>query len=348
MLDKIEVSVIIPVRNEEKYILRCFDSLMRQDYPFDKMEFIFVDGDSTDRTVEILKNMQEKTDVAMKILHNPEKIVSCAMNIGLEAAVGKYIVRLDAHAEYNKDYISKSIYWIEKTGADNVGGLADTKGNGFLGGAIAKVLSSKFGVGNSQFRTQGKSGYVDTVPFGTFRRDLFCSQGGYNEKLVRNEDNEINYRIRKRGGRIFMSDEIRFIYYCRDSFRGISTMARQNGIWNVITMKMCPGSMGIRHFIPLLFVLSIIVLGVLGVAFPLFWSLLAAEITLYTVLDILFSIKQASNMREFFTLTILFPLFHVMYGIGSLIGIFKLFSKKYRKDDCGVKKISIKERIDNE
>lgn len=142
--------------------------------------------------------------------------------------------------------------------ADNVGGVAETKANGFVGNCIAKMLSSRFGVGNSEFRTNGKSGYVDTVPFGAFRREVFSKYGGYDERLVRNQDNEMNYRIRKNGGKIYLADDIHLSYYCRDSIKGISDMAKKNGMWNVITMKLCPGAMGIRHFVPLVFVLSII------------------------------------------------------------------------------------------
>ena len=136
-------------------------------------------------------------------------------------AKGKYIIRLDAHADYNKDYISKCVFWLDRTNADNVGGVAETKSKGFIGNSIALMLSSKFGVGNSQFRTNGVSGYVDTVPFGAFRKEVFDKYGLYDERLTRNQDNEMNFSIRNNGGKIYMSDEIRFSYYCRDSIKSI-------------------------------------------------------------------------------------------------------------------------------
>ena len=329
MTDGIAVSVIMPVYNEEKFIQKCVDSLLRQDYPAERMEWIFVDGCSRDKTVEILKEYQSKYPALIKILHNPCKIVPCAMNVGIEASCGRYIVRLDAHADYATDYISKCIYYLENTDAENVGGVAETKANGFIGGAIAKILSSKFGVGDSQFRTNGQSGYVDTVPFGAFKREVFLKYGGYDERLVRNQDNEMNFRIRKNGGKIYLSDDIHLSYYCRDSIGGISAMARKNGMWNVITMKLCPGSMGVRHFIPLLFVASVVGLGALGILHPFFGWLLSAELLMYFLLDILFSAKQASGIKEFLTLLVLFPIFHVAYGIGSVIGIGKLFTKEF-------------------
>lgn len=339
MTNGMVVSVVMPVYNEERYIEKCVDSLLLQDYPIDEMEWIFVDGCSKDRTVEILKRYQEKYPSLIKIYSNPDKIVPYAMNIGIAASKGKYIVRLDAHADYATDYISKCVYYLENTDAENVGGIAETKANGFMGKAIAKMLSSKFGVGNSQFRTNGESGYVDTVPFGAFRREVFSKYGGYDERLVRNQDNEMNFRIRKNGGKIYLANDIRFSYYCRDSIGGISTMARKNGMWNIITMKLCPGSMGVRHFIPFAFVISVLGLGILSFVHLLFAAILAAEISLYLLLDIVFSIKQAETLREFFTLLILFPIFHVAYGVGSLIGITKLFSKKFKRGNYENKKI---------
>ncbi len=338
MTSEVIVSVVMPVYNEEKYIAKCVDSLLLQDYPTEKMEWIFVDGCSKDRTVEILNAYQNKYPKLIKILDNPKKIVPCAMNIGIAASVGRYIVRLDAHADYATDYISKCVYYLENTDAENVGGVAETKASGFMGGAIAKMLSSKFGVGNSQFRTNGESGYVDTVPFGAFKREVFSKYGGYDERLVRNQDNEMNFRIRKNGGKIYLSDDIHLSYYCRDSIKGISDMARKNGMWNVITMKLCPGSMGWRHFIPFLFVASILGLGVLGMLHSAFWMLLGLELALYLTLDVLFSARLASTAKEFFALVMLFPIFHVTYGYGSMIGIAKLFSKEFRKDDYSNKK----------
>lgn len=192
------------------------------------------------------------------------------------------------------------------------------------------MLSSKFGVGNSQFRTNGESGYVDTVPFGAFRREVFEKYGGYDERLTRNQDNEMNYRIRKNGGKIYLANDIHLSYYCRDSIKGIIDMAQKNGMWNVITMKLCPGSMGIRHFIPLAFLLSLILLPILSLFIKPVLYLFGVEIVLYLILDIYFSIKQADGGREFLLLFILFPVFHITYGVGSIRGIIKLLSKEFK------------------
>lgn len=339
MSNDLTVSVVMPVYNEEKYIDKCIQSLLKQDFPKDDMEWIFIDGDSSDETVKIIKSYANLYPKLISVLTNPNRIVPCAMNIGIASAKGEYVIRLDAHAEYSNEYISKCVHYQDTTDADNVGGVAETKANGFVGRCISKVLSSKFGVGNSAFRTNGKSGYVDTVPFGAFRRNVFAKIGGFDERLIRNQDNEMNYRIRKNGGKIYLADDLHFAYFCRDSVKGISDMARKNGMWNVITMKLCPGSMGLRHFVPFMFVFSIIGLAVLSLFTPFFKCVLFLELVLYLVFDIFFSVLVADKIEDFCLITLLFPVFHVSYGFGSLLGLIKLFSAKYKKGAYEARKI---------
>lgn len=318
----IEVSVVMPVYNEEKYIGNCIKSLLNQDYPIDNMEWIFVDGCSKDKTKKIIGEYIAKYPKLVHLIDNPNKTVPFAMNLGIRKSIGRYIVRLDAHAEYSSDYISKCIYYLEKTGADNVGGVLETKSNGFVGNSVAMMISSKFGVGNSEFRTNGKSGYVDTVPFGAFRREVFEKYGYYDERLTRNQDNEMNYRIRKNGGKIYLAEDINLSYYCRDSIKGIADMAIKNGKWNIKTMRLCPGSMGIRHFIPFIFLLSIIAFMILICFIPQIGIVFASEMILYLLLDVYFSFSAAENYKHVPLLIVLFPVFHITYGFGSLLGIF--------------------------
>lgn len=333
------VSVVLPVFNEANHIENCVESLLNQDYPLEKMEWIFVDGNSQDDTIAKLEKFQRQYPALITLKHNPHKIVPYAMNMGIAAAQGKYIVRLDAHADYAPDYISKCVHYLDTLDVENVGGVAETKARGFVGTCIAKMLSSRFGVGNSSFRTHGRSGYVDTVPFGAFKREVFSKYGGYDERLVRNQDNEMNYRIRKNGGKIYLADDIHFSYYCRDSVPSIAAMAQKNGMWNVITMKLCPGSMGIRHFIPLLFVLSLLGFSLLVFLNPIFGVLLGTELTVYLLLDVLFAWQAGKMLKEFLLLLLLFPTFHISYGWGSLKGICKLGSSTYRNTSYSAPKI---------
>ena len=151
-MDYPNISLVLPIRNEERYIEACVESIFRQDYPAEKMEVIFVDGRSGDRTVDILRGMQKKYP-QIRILDNPNKTVPYAMNIGIRASTAPVIVRLDVHAEYMPDYVRLSVETLLTRDCDNVGGVVETRGRGFMGEAIAAMLSTPLGVGNSQFRT---------------------------------------------------------------------------------------------------------------------------------------------------------------------------------------------------
>ena len=197
------ISVVIPVYNEEKYIEKLIESLLKQDYDFELMEFIFVDGNSNDNTVEIIDKKLKNKSIEYRILKNEKRLTPISVNMGIKNAKNDIIVRLDAHSEYPENYISKCVYYLNKTGADNVGCLFITRGEGTVGIAIQNVLETKFGVGNSAFRTYSESGYTDTVPYGTFRKSLVNKIGYFNEELIRSEDNEFNYRIIKNGGKVY-------------------------------------------------------------------------------------------------------------------------------------------------
>lgn len=316
---KKNVSVIIPVYNEEKYIERCLDSVVAQTYPKEKTEVIIVDGMSTDKTREKIEAYREKMNI--KLLDNEKRIVTYALNLAIENATGDYIIRLDAHARFEKDYIEKCVHYLDTTDADNVGGVAETVGLGKIGKVNAEILSSKFGVGNSHFRTDGESGYVDTVPFGAFRKEVFERVGLFNPELPRSEDNDMNSRIRAVGGKIFMAADIRFTYFCRDTVGGLLNQGIKNGNALFLTLRKNPKAMSLRHFIPFLFVLSLIVMPVLSALSSLFAWLFVAELGLYTLLNIYFSLFYGEK-KNFIYKMFLYPLFHIVYGIGSLLGAF--------------------------
>lgn len=320
--DNKTVTIIIPIYNEEEVIRNCIVSVLNQSYPQELMELFLIDGCSTDNTIQIINKFADIYPDFIKIIINVEKTVPYAMNIGISKASGKFIIRLDAHAEYPVDYISKCVYYLTSTDADNVGGLWKTAGRGYIGEAIALLLSSRFGVGNSQYRVNGKSGYVDTVPFGAFRREVFETLGVFDVRLARNQDYEMNHRIRKNRGKIFLSADIHCTYYCRNTIKDIAMMGFSNGKWNIVTMFLCPGSMGIRHFIPLLFIVSIIGLSLLSFIHPIFQWVFLSELLLYFILDLFFSIHQSLKSSKYFPiLFILYPLFHLSYGFGSLINL---------------------------
>jgi len=320
------VTVIIPCRNEEKYIEKFIATLLAQDY-FRKMgdeknEVLFVDGESTDRTREIIERHAGAYPF-MRVLPNPHRIVPVAMNIGIRQARGDVVVRMDAHTEYPPDYITRCVECLEKTGADNVGGPIISISDTFWGKAIAAGMSSVFGVGNSKFRLGGFEGYVDTVPFGAYRRDVFDRIGLFDTELVRNQDDELNYRLVRSGGKIYMSPGIRSFYYPRDSISKLWRQYYEYGYWKVrvIQKHRLPASW--RHLVPVTFVLSIIVTGLLTLIDSRAAYLLLAIVGSYTLLAGLFSarISASTGIRYFLLLPVVFATLHVGYGTGFLKGI---------------------------
>lgn len=315
----IEVSIIIPVYNEEKRIEECIYSLINQTYTLGDMEWIIVDGCSTDRTKAIIEKYAKQYPI--KLFVNEKRKTPISMNLGIKNSHGKYIIRLDAHASFPSDYVEKCVHYLNTTDADNVGGYVDTKAEGFVGVAIAKMLSSKFGVGGSSFRTGDKEGYVDTVPFGAFRREVFDKVGLFNENLLRSEDNDMNARIRLAGGKIFLTHDIVSTYYCRDSISGLLKMGLQNGNALFRTIRFNPKAMSVRHFIPFVFLLSLVIIPTIGLFVPFFrWAFLI-ELLCYFALDFFFSFGKKQKKYGIVTFW-LYPLFHVSYGCGSLLGLF--------------------------
>lgn len=276
------VSVIVPIRNEADFIERCLRSILANDYPRDRMEVLVVDGMSEDGTRDIVRRLAAG-DVRLRLLDNPERIVPHAMNRGITEATGDVVMRLDSHAEYAPDYVDQCLAVLQRTGADVVGGCMETRPGSDTpaGRAIAAASSSPFGVGNAPFRTGGREQEADAIPFGCFRRDAFDRFGRYDERLVRNQDIELYSRIRRGGGRVIVSPDIRLVYYNRSSFAGLRQQAFHNGLWNPYTVYLTGGGLRARHFVPLGFVLSAAALAVAGSFWWPFWIALAAELALY-------------------------------------------------------------------
>lgn len=323
-MKKNKVSVIVPLYNEERYIKDFIVSLANQTFPMEQMEWILVDGKSTDNTVGIIRSFLEDKKYPIVLLHNEKRKTPYALNMAIERASGDYIIRLDAHASYDCNYIERCVYYLDTTDADNVGGVAQTVASGFVGEAISKMLSTKFGVGGSDFRIGNGNRYVDTVPFGAFRKEVFERVGLFNTKLLRSEDNDMNSRIRESGGKIWLSEDIKFKYFCRDTVKGILKMGLQNGNALFFTLRENSKAMSLRHFIPFLFLISLLVMPVISVFLPIFWWAFLAELSLYLLLDIYFSFVTIKPARLGLVTIWLYPLFHIVYGFGSLLSLLNI------------------------
>lgn len=323
------LSVICPIYNEEKYIAQFLDSLLQQDYPQDDLEILLVDGMSKDRTREIVAGYTTKYPF-IRLIDNPDKIVPYAMNRGIDAAKGDIIIRLDAHASYQPDYFSVLVNGLKRLNTDNVGTVCktDVQNKTTKTLAIREVLGNKFGVGNSTFRTGiDREQEVDTVPFGCWRREVFEKYGLYDVRLVRNQDIELNKRIKRGGGKIYILPDTYCTYLARETWSALAKNNYGNGKWNILTVwytKMF-SSLSIRHFIPLLFVLSLIVPTLLALLWWPFILVSAASLLAYLCLVSIISFNLVRKKGlNFFYLVVTFFVLHLSYGWGSLVGILSL------------------------
>lgn len=312
MTSEYKVAVIVPTLNEEKYIATCVQSVYEQTFPFDEMEIIIADGGSTDRTCEIVREMGVKWP-NVRLIPNPKRIQSCGFNVGVRESTAPIVIRLDAHATYEKTYIERCVSHLQQDETiGNTGGRCIIEpANGTLMARANAILNrSRFGIGGSDFRVGTVARESDTVPFGAFRREVIDKIGGMREDLPRGEDNEYNSRIRKAGYRIWFDPEIISTYFARPTLASSAKQMYNNGLSIGWLLKIDRASLGLRHLVPLLFVISIPVT-------------LGLSMLLYLIVAILadVSICSKEGKEYFFPFLILFPAIHLSYGWGTIIGL---------------------------
>ncbi len=329
-----KVSVIVPILNEEKYIEKFLNSILEQDYPKENLEIILVDGMSTDKTREIIKSYAEKFSF-MKLVDNEKKTVQYALNLGIENSSGEYIVRMDAHAWYAKDYVSKCIEYLKKTNAENVGGPTIVKGKTRVQNVIAAAYSCPFALGGSSHYKSDFEGYADTVSWGSFRRDYLVSIGMYDESMPRSEDDDLNFRIAKSGGKIFITPKIKSEYYPKETFSKLFKQYFEYGVWKIALIKKHGKPPRITQFIPMVFVLFLVGFGLLSFFSKMFAQLWILGVSLYTVLNFYFSFKSEALEKTSDKLLLMWANFvmHVSYGTGFIAGIFKFWNNNWRKHE---------------
>lgn len=332
------VSVIVPCRNEERHLPACLKSILGQDYGA-VAEILFVDGQSEDRTRELIR-AAGRCDPRVRLLENPWKVVPHALNIAIEAAAGEIIIRMDAHSTYPPDYVRRCVEGLVGSGAWNYGGVIvnRTRTRGAIAGAIAALTNHTFGVGNAAFRHAKRLRHADTVPFGCFRRSVFRKIGLFDERLVRNQDNEFNARILKAGGTIVLDPEIRIHYYNQETVKGLLRQAMWTGSWNAITHHLCPHAFRWRHALPGVFAAGVVAifialaislrLGMTGLAVVCLLPLLA-----YGAVALVAGV--AAWRRESWRVGLLVPFlgfcYHFTYGVGYLWGWVLVAAGQHRK-----------------
>lgn len=337
-------SFLLVVRNEEAYIRNLLESVLNQDFPQDRYEVIVVDGESQDSTPQIVEEFQRRYPGRIRYLSNPQRTLAPGWNLGIQHSRGEYVIRVDGHSQIPPDFLSSTYRVAQRVPeASCVGGVVETKGSGFWGEVNAYVYSHPFGVGNSKFRTTKKKweGYVDTVPYGAYKREIFERVGLFSDELKRNEDLEMHARIRRNGGSFFLSTTVRSTYFVRNTLSAFLKKSYSDGKWTIVASKRGSGVLRWRHYIPLVVVLTSLVLGVASFFSTVAWFTLLALITVY------FSILIGSSWgivkkgwKYFLPCMLSFFLLHFSRGFGSAASY---LSRHYWRGD----RVHEEQRYDN-
>jgi glycosyltransferase involved in cell wall biosynthesis len=318
------VSVISPCRNERNHISRFLDSLLLQQFPDGvECEFLIADGMSNDGTREILAQYKPRFHQLL-IVDNVHRHVSTGLNQAIQMASGDVIIRMDVHTEYAPDYIRECLVALEATGADNVGGPAVTKSEGFMQRAISLAYVSPFGCGGAQFHDPYYEGWVDTVTYGCWRKETLFRLGLFDEQFVRNQDDELNLRIRRSGGRIWQTPRIRSWYKPRESLSALFRQYFQYGYWKVRVLRKHKIPASGRHLVPGLFVGTVLLLSALAPFNSLATRLWLAEVGVYLAASAAASLHACAKTGHWTQLPVLpfvFAAYHVSYGLGFLRGL---------------------------
>lgn len=315
------VSVCIAFRNEGKKIAACLDAVLAQDYPH--IEIVAADGLSTDESPAIVRDFAERHS-RIRLLRNPRIRSDHGFNVAIQNAQGQIIALVGGHTRIAPDFISRSLKVLDETGADVVGPVMNTVGDGYVGEAVAQVLSSPFGT-RSKFRYAKTPQFVDTVAFGVYRAELFKEFGLFLTDKPKLEDLEFNRRLVRAGKKIYMHPDIRVDYKCSSTIPGFLRKAWRGGRVVADHFVVRPHSVSLRHLAPTAFVLSILLLAVASAFLPILRLVLVVEICLYAILDLVHSIKATAKrrFRLFPLVLLLFPGLHVSYGLSGLTHIAK-------------------------
>lgn len=315
------ITVIIPMRNEELFIGPCLESILSGDYPAESMEILVLDGESSDRSRSIVDEIASR-DHRVKLLENPGRIQAKALNIGIQMAKGEIIARMDAHAIYAPDYLKWCAQLLAESGASAVGGRQTAKGEGLTGRAMASAMSSAFGAGDAAYRLAKERTWTDTVFLGAWRKEVINKAGGFNENLAVNEDYELNWRLRRNGGKILLAPELQSTYFVRSSLGRMIRQYFRYGMFKARMLGLHPESLRWRQLaapaLALTLALSAIILPLSKPA-----GLLIPAIYIAGVLSASVIASVRTGPALFPLLAIIFPAMHLSWGCGFWAGILK-------------------------
>jgi cellulose synthase/poly-beta-1,6-N-acetylglucosamine synthase-like glycosyltransferase len=322
-----KISVVIATYNESRYIGQTLLSLEAMDYPKDDIEILIVDGNSTDNTLELIEPFKNKWS-SFFVLHNPKRISPVAFNMGIQHAKGDFVVVMSGHSTYPTNYFKVLTGYFKTLDADLIGGYSVSKtiSQNPKSKSIVTVMGHKLGLGGAAMRIGVSEPTIADTANGMFRKSVFAKVGLFNERLVRNQDMELSKRITAAGGKIYIIPDASWDYYARDNFSDLWKNNFRNGLWVPLTIYITrnSGSLSIRHFAPMIFVLSVFLPLLASVVwFPLAFLGLASVLFHVLVITAV-SLKINTKETRLRYLISTFLSLHYSYGLGSAVGILKL------------------------
>ena len=313
------VTVIIPSYNEADFIVACLESVLHGNYPTELLEILVVDGQSTDATVAKTKELS-LSFASIRLLDNPKRIVSAALNLGIKHASHDILIWLGSHAIYDKDYILNSVNTLLKLDCASVGGVIKPVAKSSLGQVIAIATSSKFGIGNAKYRYADMQQSVDTVFGGCWKKENVLKIGGFDEKWLRNQDYEFNCRLRAEIGEIILDPTVRCQYFCRESLAALAEQYFNYGYWRFHTFMQHPASFTRRQAVPLLLFIGLLTSSLLVFFEPVLASVIPLFYLLVSIAVSSWKSYQHGKPSYMFLLPAIFATLHLCWPLGFLKG----------------------------
>jgi succinoglycan biosynthesis protein ExoA len=325
------VSVIMPVCNEADFIEKSLTAVLMQNYPADRLEILVADGMSSDATRDLIaQTAAEQSTVPVMVLDNPGRIASMGLNTALKVAKGAVIIRVDGHTVIAPNYVRQCVATLKSRDAQNVGGPMRAVGTSRFARAVALATSSRFGVGGARFHYADREEWVDTVYLGAWPSELYARIGAFDEEMVRNQDDEFNYRLRAHGGRILLSPKIKSRYFNRTTMRSLLSQYFRYGYWKVRVFQKHPRQMKPRQFAPLALVVVLLASG-LAAPFSALGRMVGTWVLLlYIVVNLSASLWVCLSKHEWRLIPLVataFAALHFSYGLGFLIGLIRFWNR---------------------
>ena len=310
---KREISVILPVLNEEKYLTDAVNAILAQKYD-GKIEVILAIGPSQDRTLEIAQQLH-KNDSRVVIVDNPTGRTAAGLNLAIASSQYSIIVRVDGHANIPNNYCNLVSEILENTGAVNVGGVMAAEGRSLFERSVARAMRSPLGVGASRFHTGGGAGEVDTVYLGAFRKEALLAVGGFDERFTRAQDWELNFRLRQAGGIVYFDPRLVVTYRPRSTIKALAKQYFEYGRWRRVVSRRHKGTINYRYLAPPFTVIATTLSLILGL---LISSVLFIPALTYAVFILIASGVIGKSMGEILCLPTILLTMHISWGLGFL------------------------------